>query len=109
MSEIIPTPREKRTEKYWKEVNKVIDPEMGLGLVDIGLIYNIDIDKNGLATVIMTLTSPGCPVGPQLIQQVEERMRRYEGVKRVDVQITWEPMWHQEMLDRDIRDMLFGI
>lgn len=109
MTKINPTPREKRTEQYWKELNKVIDPEMGLGLVDIGLIYNVDIDKDGLAQVHMTLTSPACPVGPQLIKQVEDRMRIYEGVKKVDIEVVWDPPWQQDMIDPDIRDLLFGI
>lgn len=108
MTKIIPTPLKDRTEPYWKELNKVIDPEMGLGLVDIGLIYNVDIDDEGTANIKMTLTSPGCPVGPQLIKQVEDRMRNFADVKKVDLEVVWEPHWTQDMIDPDIRDLLFG-
>lgn len=109
MTKITPTPREKRKGNQWKELNKVIDPEMGLGLVDIGLIYKANIDKDGLAEIKMTLTSPACPVGPQLIKQVEDRMRNFADVKKVDIEVVWDPPWTQDMIDPDIRDLLFGI
>lgn len=104
---ITPTPKEKRLEPYWKELNKVIDPELNIGIIDLGLVYNIKI-KTGHAHVIMTLTSPACPVGPLIIQQVEDRLHLYKDVKSVEVEIVWDPFWTQEMIDPDIRDLLFG-
>lgn len=107
--EIQPTPINERTEKYWTELNKVIDPEMDIGLVDLGLIYNVNISKDGLAHVRMTLTSPACPVGPVLVQQVQDKMTMYPGVKDVDVEVVWEPFWNHDMIDPEIRDMMMGI
>lgn len=102
-----PLPKSLRLEPYWKELNKVIDPELNLGVVDIGLIYDVQI-KNGNAKVFMTLTSPACPVGPMLIGQVEDRMRLFKDVKNVKVEIVWDPVWTQEYMDPDIRDLMFG-
>lgn len=102
-----PLPKSLRIESYWKELNKVIDPELNLGVVDIGLIYDVQI-KNGNAKVFMTLTSPACPVGPMLIGQVEDRMRLYKDIKNVKVEIVWDPVWTQEFMDPDIRDLMFG-
>jgi metal-sulfur cluster biosynthetic enzyme len=110
MSKITPTPREKRNEPHWKVLNQVIDPELGIGLVDLGLIYNVDLQKDGLANVTMTLTSPACPVGPMLVHQVEDALlTRVQGVNKVNVQIVWEPTWNQEMIHPDLREMMFGL
>lgn len=108
-TKIVPTPKEKRIEPYWKELNKVIDPELNLGVVDLGLIYKVNIDKKGNATVFMTLTSPACPVGPQIINQVQDRMRLFKDIKDIQIELVWDPPWHQEMIDPDIRELLFGL
>ncbi len=108
MAKIIPTPPAKRTEIYWKELNKVIDPEINIGIVDLGLVYQVKIDKKGNCKVIMTLTSPACPVGPMIIKQVEDRMRLFKDLKNVNIEIVWDPFWTQEMIDPEIRDLMFG-
>lgn len=109
MSKIIPIPKEKRSESYWKELNKVIDPEVHIGIIDLGLVYQVNIDKKGHAQVIMTLTSPSCPVGPIIIQEVEDKMRIQPGVESVEVQIVWDPIWNQNFIDQDLREMMFGL
>ncbi len=101
-----PVPKDKRTEPYWKELNKVIDPELNIGLVELGLIYDVKLKKDGTCIVVMTLTTPSCPVGPHLISEVETTMLKYKGVKTVYVEIVWDPLWNQEMIDPIIRDML---
>ncbi|MDA1060596.1 MAG: iron-sulfur cluster assembly protein [bacterium] len=108
MLKITPVPKEKRTETYWKELNKVVDPEVGIGVVDMGLIYDVKIDKDDNCIVYMTLTSPSCPVGPMLLQQVEDQMRIYKDLNSVQAQIVWDPYWSQEMIDEDLREMMFG-
>lgn len=99
--------RELRTEPYWQELNKVIDPEINLGVVDLGLIYDVKI-KNGKATITMSLTTPACPYGPTLLKQIEDRMRLYHDVKSVKINIVWDPVWNQEFIDPDIRDLMLG-
>jgi len=106
---IEPTPVAERTEKYWPKLNQVIDPEINLGVVDLGLIYNVNLDSRGLATVRMTLTSPACPFGPTLVQQVQDKMLMYPGVTDVEMQIVWDPVWTEEMIDPELRDFMMGI
>ncbi|MEK7673559.1 MAG: metal-sulfur cluster assembly factor [Patescibacteria group bacterium] len=105
---IIPVPKEKRTQPYWAELNKVIDPELNLGIVDLGLIYDVQI-KNKDATVYMTLTSPACPVGPTIIREVEDRMRLFRDLKNVYIEVVWDPFWTQERIDPEIRELMFGL
>lgn len=109
MSTKLPIPKSKRKGPHWKKLNTVIDPELDIGIVDMGLVYNVEIDKKGLATVTMTLTSPACPVGPVITMEVDDVMRTVKGVKDVKIDMVWEPMWSGEMIDEDIRDMLMGI
>ncbi len=104
----IPTPKAKRTEPFWKELNKVLDPEMNIGVVDIGLIYTVDIDPDGVAEIKMTLTTPSCPYGPMIIDQVGEAMTKTEGVKTTNIKIVWDPMWHQGLMDPEIKEFLMG-
>ncbi len=101
----LPTPPEKRTQKYWELLNGVIDPELGIGIVDLGLIYNVEI-KNKQAVVTMTLTSMGCPVGPSIIAQVEEEMEQIPGVEKVTINLVWDPIWTPDKINPDVRAML---
>ncbi|MBT4916880.1 DUF59 domain-containing protein [Candidatus Peregrinibacteria bacterium] len=103
-----PRPKAQRTEPYWKELNKVIDPELNIGLVDLGLIYDIDVRKDGSAVVVMTLTTPSCPVGPQLISDVEDKMLLQKDIKKVCTEIVWDPFWSDEMVDPAIKAMIWG-
>jgi len=102
---ILPVPPEQRTEKYWALLNGVIDPEIGIGVVDLGLIYNVEIN-NGHATVIMTLTSMGCPVGPSIIHQIEDAAKEIPNVKEVVVNLVWDPIWTPDRINPDVRAML---
>lgn len=103
---IVPVPKVKRTEPYWALLNTILDPEIGIGLVDLGLIYDVKV-KNGHMTVTMTLTSMGCPVGPSLMSSVKMEMEKYLGKEDVAVDLVWEPVWNREMVDPDVRAMLF--
>lgn len=103
----LPVPKEMRVEPYWQELNKVIDPEINLGVVDLGLIYDIQL-KNGKCTITMSLTTPACPYGPTLLKNIEDRMRLYKDVKSVKINIVWDPVWNQDFIDQDIRDLMLG-
>ena len=74
-------------------LKEVIDPELGVNIVDLGLIYDIK----------MTLTFPGCPAGPYIIAQVHQVVEDLEGVEEVDVEIVWDPAWSPEMMSEEIR------
>ena len=92
---------------YYHILNQVIDPETGLGIVDMGLIYDAQ-EKKGVVTVTMTLTSMGCPAGPQLTTDVDAILRMQEGVKDVEIEVVWEPAWHPDMMNPELRQMLYG-
>lgn len=109
MPKDFPTPLEQQTQPHWELLNEIIDPEVGIGIVDMGLVYSVEIDKEGTANVKMTFTSPSCPAGPMLVHQVEDTMlTQVEGVKKAYVQVVWEPMWNQEMINPDVKDLMFG-
>ncbi len=100
-----PVPPEQRTEPYWSLLNNIIDPELGVGIVDLGLIYDVEI-KESQAKVTMTLTSMGCPVGPSIIARVEEEAEQIPGVEKVVVNLVWEPAWTPDRMNPDVRAML---
>src|SRR3989338_8419755 len=90
----MPKKKEKDDHKegYWEVLNRVIDPELDVGIVDLGLIYGVTIE-HGIATVTMTLTSMGCPAGPEIMRRVEVEMGTFQGVRDVYVDLVWEPVW----------------
>ncbi len=86
-------------------LRKVKDPEAGINIVDLGLIYDVTIDQ-GKVDVKMTLTSPGCPAGPQIMGDTDEAVRALDGVKDVRVELVWEPYWTPERIDPKVRAYL---
>ncbi|MBI4599574.1 metal-sulfur cluster assembly factor [Candidatus Uhrbacteria bacterium] len=105
---VIPVPREKQTGEYWKALNTVIDPELDVGIVDLGLVYDVSV-KKGIATVTMTLTSMGCPAGPEIMRSIEAELGQCSGIKDVKVNLVWEPIWGPDRVHEAIRDLLFGM
>ncbi|GGI00234.1 MULTISPECIES: metal-sulfur cluster assembly factor [Mammaliicoccus] len=81
-------------------LENVIDPELGIDIVNLGLIYNVDLDDAGLCTVEMTLTSMGCPMGPQIIDQVKTALAELPEVKETEVNIVWNPPWGKDKMSR---------
>lgn|SRR5512145_3086322 len=89
-----------------KALRGVKDPELNLNIVDLGLVYGVDVAESGDVHVRMTLTSPGCPAGPEITQDVKETVANLDGVNSVDVEIVWEPYWTPEKIDPRIRSFL---
>ncbi len=96
-------------DKVWKEVATVDDPEIGIGLTELGLIYELDIDDASVAHIKMTLTSMGCPVGPQMKAAVHAAATRVEGVKDAEVEIVWTPAWDPREMATEEAQMQLGI
>lgn len=92
---------------WYNILNSVVDPEVGVGIADMGLIYSVYSEK-GTVLVTMTLTSMGCPAGPYLTEQIEQALRTNKKVKDVQIEIVWEPPWTMELMKPEIRRMLFG-
>jgi metal-sulfur cluster biosynthetic enzyme len=80
----------------------VIDPELGLDFVELGLIYDVEID-GGTVRVTYTLTSPGCPIGPQVSEQIEEFVGELQGVEDVQSTMTFSPPWTPERMSEDAK------
>lgn len=89
-----------------KALRAVKDPELNLNIIDLGLVYDIEVGDEGDVQVRMTLTSPGCPAGAEIIQGVKEVAADLEGVRSVDVELVWEPYWTPERMDPRVRAFL---
>lgn len=79
-------------------IRTVYDPEIPVDIYELGLIYEVKIDENGKADVLMTLTSPSCPVAESLPLEVEEKVRGVEGVTEGKVELTFDPPWDKDMM-----------
>jgi metal-sulfur cluster biosynthetic enzyme len=89
-----------------KALRAVKDPELNLNIIDLGLVYDIEASEDGDVRVKMTLTSPGCPAGGEILQGVREVASDLEGVRSVDVELVWEPYWTPERMDPRVRAFL---
>lgn len=94
------------TKEIIREAMKdVYDPEIPVNVVDLGLIYGIEVKDNAVH-VQMTLTAPGCGMGPYIARQAEERIAEVEGVKDVLVELVWDPPWSMDLITEDGRKLL---
>jgi metal-sulfur cluster biosynthetic enzyme len=80
----------------------VIDPELGLDFVELGLIYDVEVEGSKVS-VTYTLTSPGCPIGPQVSEQIEEFVSELDGVEEVHPTMTFSPPWTPERMSEDAK------
>ena len=90
-------------------LKQVIDPELFVNIVDLGLVYQVDIqnaDDKSNVTIEMTMTSPACPAGPQLISQAKTMVGNLEGAGNVEVKIVMVPPWTPDRMTEDARDQL---
>jgi metal-sulfur cluster biosynthetic enzyme len=89
-------------------LRQVEDPELGMDVVELGLVYDVEID-GGNVKVIHTLTSMGCPVGPMIQENLDQVVRAMPGVDEVEVELTWEPPWTPDRMSEDAKFILgFG-
>lgn len=84
-------------------LRKVKDPELNLNIIDLGLVYDISVDEANKVIVNMSLTSPGCPAGPQIMHDVEKTVQAMPGVGKVIVNLVWEPFWTPERIEPKVR------
>lgn len=83
-------------------LTNVIDPELGLDFVELGLIYDVEIE-DGNVFISFTLTSPGCPIGPQVSEQIEEFVGELDGVESVYSKMTFSPPWTPDMMSEEAK------
>lgn len=94
---------DKRIDLIIENLKEVYDPEIPVNIYDLGLIYNVDVDENGQANIIMTLTAPGCPVADILVEDAQQAAATVEGIKGVNVELTFEPAWDKSMMSEEAR------
>ncbi|HHT25974.1 MAG TPA: metal-sulfur cluster assembly factor [Firmicutes bacterium] len=94
------------TEQVYNALETVMDPEIGFNVVDLGLIYDVRISDAGAVEVDATLTSMGCPMGPQMMMEMHDVIEKLPGVTSVAVKLVWEPMWTPDMMKEELRWLL---
>ena len=98
----VPTDDAAVTARVWEALSKVYDPELHHDIVNLGLVYGVDVN-GGAGTVRLTLTSPACPYGPYLIHQIRQALEEVPGLKRHDLKLVWDPPWGPGMMSEEIR------
>jgi metal-sulfur cluster biosynthetic enzyme len=89
-------------EEVMDALSNVIDPELGLDFVELGLIYGVEIENDNVR-VTFTLTTPGCPIGPQVTEQIDEFVGEVDGVKTIESQMVFTPPWSPELMSEDAK------
>ena len=89
-------------EKIWSALKKIIDPELGVSIVDLGLVYDVRYEA-GVTEVEMTLTSPGCPLAPVIEKMVREVLSGIPEIKELTIEIVWDPPWTKDMMSDELK------
>ena len=90
-------------EKIVKELKSIFDPEIPVDIYELGLIYDVFVNEDNEVKILMTLTSPNCPVAESLPQEVEEKIRSIDEVKTAEVEITFDPPWTKDLLSEEAK------
>ena len=92
-----------KKEDIVNQIKEVFDPEIPVNIYDLGLIYEINIDEEKKVEVIMTLTSPNCPVAESLPKEVSQKIKSLKGMKSLAVYLTFDPPWDKDMMSEDAK------
>ena len=90
-------------EKIVKELKSIFDPEIPVDIYELGLIYDVFVNEDNEVKILMTLTSPNCPVAESLPLEVEEKIRSIDEVKTAEVEITFEPPWTKDLMSEEAK------
>jgi FeS assembly SUF system protein len=90
-------------EKIIKEIKKIYDPEIPVNIYDLGLIYEVKVEKDNNIKVKMTLTTPNCPVAESLPKEVKDSIMEIKEVNDVDLELVWDPPWDKSMMSEAAR------
>jgi len=92
-------------DQIWAALEEVIDPEIGVNIVDLGLVYEVEVDEEkGQAKIEMTLTIPQCPLADQIVQNVENAVKAISGIKEAQVSLVWDPKWSPARMNDRARE-----
>lgn len=89
-----------------KKLKEVLDPELGISVVDLGLIYDVKLYKLGKVKIVMTLTSIGCPLFELMAIPIKKSVKTLSGVKNVEIELTFDPPWTMEKISQSAREQL---
>ena len=101
----LPAPGQLTEDQVRLALRRVKDPELNLNIIDLGLVYEIRVDGNNV-DVDMSLTSPGCPSGPEIMGDAEQQLQAIEGVGSAMVHLVWSPMWTPDRIEPRVRAYL---
>lgn len=90
-------------EKIVAYLKTVFDPEIPVNVYDLGLIYKVDLQEDGLLLIDMTLTAPSCPAADFLVEDISQKMRSVEGVRDVKINLVFEPEWTKDMMSEEAK------
>lgn len=93
-------------DKLIKLLKSIYDPEISINIYELGLIYDIQISKQAYIKIIMTLTTPNCPVADNFVKEVKQKIQAINKVKNIDIILTFDPIWSSDMLSEDARFQL---
>ncbi|MCF8373105.1 MAG: SUF system Fe-S cluster assembly protein [Bacteroidales bacterium] len=89
--------------KIIETLKDIFDPEIPVNIYELGLIYEVNVDDDNNVKLVMTLTSPNCPVAESLPAEVSERVKAIEGVNKVELELTFEPTWDKDMMSEEAK------
>ena len=90
-------------EKIIKVIKTIFDPEIPVDIYELGLIYDVFVNENFDAKVLMTLTSPNCPVAESLPAEVEQKVKSIKGINQVEVEMTFDPPWTKDLMSEEAK------
>ena len=93
-------------EDILKALSEVYDPEIPISIVDMGLVYRVEVDEENNTEVDMTMTTRGCPMHSFIVQQARQRLEKVDGIGKVKVNLVWDPPWKPEMISSEIREKM---
>ena len=94
------------TQQVWDQLKTCYDPEIPVNIVELGLIYDLNVlgpEENKKVEIQMTLTAPGCGMGPVIAEEVDRKINGISGVKEVKVDLVWEPTWNRDMMSEEAK------
>ncbi|WP_416147348.1 metal-sulfur cluster assembly factor [Salipaludibacillus sp. HK11] len=96
--------KQEMVDRVYAELEKVIDPELGVDIVNLGLVYDVDLDDKNNVQIEMTLTSMGCPLAGTIVSEIKNSLKELQEIgeigEEVDVDIVWSPVWDKKMMSR---------
>ncbi len=101
----VPAPGPLTEDQIRLALRRVKDPELNLNIIDLGLVYDIRVDGNDVE-VDMSLTSPGCPSGPEIMGDAEQQVKSIDGIGSATINLVWSPMWSPERIEPRVRAYL---